>query len=347
MLKVDLRIVTLNGTSGDQLPDSAERRQTRGRRLTDRQTAVLELVASGLENKEIAFRLGVSEQAIKEHVSALLRLLSAPNRAALADAAATRRFVGTYSLDPDWLRFLFQEAPMHVAIVAGPEHVFVALNDAYRHTMGGGRDLVGRRYVDAFPERGESLAVLDEAFRTGQQIVRTEVPRRLVRGAGVEEAGYVTALLQPLPGTEESPAGIAIFSVDVTESVRARERLRYLEAEELAILDQLPIGVVVLDKEGQIVRVNQAGERLIGRPATGARPSELIELRDAVTDAELPVTARPLGRALGGERAPEAEYFGVVPGTGEQVTLRVSAAPLFDESGAVRGAVGVFSRVAR
>src|SRR2546428_1901844 len=79
-----------------------ERRRPPGRRLTDRQTAVLELVSEGLENKEIGHRLGISEQAVKEHVSNLLRLLSAPNRAALADAAAMLRGVGSTHLASEW-----------------------------------------------------------------------------------------------------------------------------------------------------------------------------------------------------------------------------------------------------
>jgi len=344
-LKVDLRIVSTERPS-ERIWDSSERRRIHGRRLTDRQTAILELVASGLENKEIAFRLGVSEQAIKEHVSTLLRLLSAPNRAALADAAATKRFVGTLSIDPDWLRFLFQEAPMQIAIVSGPEHAFVAVNDAYRQATGA-RDLVGLRYAEAFPDRSESLALLDEAFRTGRQLVRTELPRRFVRGAGAEEAGYITAMLQPLPGTGASPAGIAIFSVDVTDSVRARERLRELEAEQLAVLDQLPLGVVVINREGRIARVNQVAAGLIGRPATGVPPSQLLGLLDAATGEEVPATARPLARALMGERVLEAEYLAIVRTTGEKIVLRVSASPLFDEAGTVRGAVGVFSRLAR
>jgi len=302
-------------------------------------------VATGLENKEIGHELGISEQAVKEQVSTLLRLLAAPNRAALGDAAATRRFVGDAAIDAEWLRYLFQEAPMHVAIVSGPDHVFVAVNDAYGRAMGG-PDVVGLRYADAFPERGESLQLLDGAYRSGRQVLRTELPRQLFRD-GAAEAGYVTVLLQPLPGTGVLPSGIAIFSVDVTDSVRARERLRELEAEQLAILDQLPLEVVVINREGQIVLVNQAAAELIGRPANGVPPSHLLALHDAATGEEVPATAHPLDRALMGEHALEAEYLGVVQTTGEKIVLRVSASPLFDEHGAVRGAVGMFSRLHR
>lgn len=336
----------LGGAKVRRASDAEERRRAPGRRLTDRQTAILELVATGLENKEIAHELGISEQAVKEQVSILLRLLAAPNRAALGDAAATRRFVGDAAIDAEWLRYLFQEAPMHVAIVSGPEHVFVAVNDAYGRAIGG-RDVVGLRYADAFPERRESLQLLDGAFRSGLQDVLTELPRQLFRGDGFAVAGHVTVVLQPLPGTGALPSGIAIFSLDVTDSVRARERLRELEAEQLAVLDQLPLGVVVINREGLIVRVNQVAAGLIGRPATGVPPSQLIGLQDAATGEEVPATARPLARALMGERVLEAEYLGIVRTTGEKIVLRVSASPLFDEAGAVRGAIGVFSRLPR
>lgn len=54
------------------------------------------MVARGMENKEIAKRLGITEQAVKEHVSTLLRNLGVRNRAALAEAATTHRLTGRF-----------------------------------------------------------------------------------------------------------------------------------------------------------------------------------------------------------------------------------------------------------
>lgn len=50
------------------------------RSLTNRQTEVLGLIAQGLPNKQIAYRLGVSESTVKLHINALLRCLNVNNR---------------------------------------------------------------------------------------------------------------------------------------------------------------------------------------------------------------------------------------------------------------------------
>ena len=48
--------------------------------LTSRQNQVLNLVAQGLSNKQIAYEIGVSEATVKLHINALLRSVGANNR---------------------------------------------------------------------------------------------------------------------------------------------------------------------------------------------------------------------------------------------------------------------------
>lgn len=52
--------------------------------VTGRETQVAHLVAEGLEDMEIADRLGVSYQTVKTHVKSLLRKLAVRNRVELA-----------------------------------------------------------------------------------------------------------------------------------------------------------------------------------------------------------------------------------------------------------------------
>lgn len=67
------------------------------RRLTGRQVQVLDAVAAGLSNKEIAARLTCSEHVIKWHVSNLLRRFGTSNRAGLVRCALTSEesFIGS------------------------------------------------------------------------------------------------------------------------------------------------------------------------------------------------------------------------------------------------------------
>jgi len=54
--------------------------------LTPRQRDVVEMIAQGLRNREIAERLGISLHTVRRHVEALLRRLNVPTRAAAAVA---------------------------------------------------------------------------------------------------------------------------------------------------------------------------------------------------------------------------------------------------------------------
>jgi DNA-binding NarL/FixJ family response regulator len=62
-------------------------------RLTDREIEVLELVTAGLRNKEIAARLGISENTAKYHLKNILEKLHAGSRTELAAKAVREGLV--------------------------------------------------------------------------------------------------------------------------------------------------------------------------------------------------------------------------------------------------------------
>jgi len=61
--------------------------------LTEREREVLQLMARGLQNKEIAGRLVISERTVKFHVSAILAKLGAGNRTEAVRVALERGLV--------------------------------------------------------------------------------------------------------------------------------------------------------------------------------------------------------------------------------------------------------------
>ena len=194
------------------------------RPLTARQKQVLDLVASGQENREIAHRLGISEQVAKDHVSVLLRRFGVPNRAALARAAVELRIFGsTTTAEIGWLNYLFLDAPVGIAVVRGPTHRYAIVNPAYRRAIGG-RDVIGKTVADAFPDspQGPFIALLDKVYTTGEAIYEFEYQNRWDRrGLGVEE-GWLNQWLQPIRDEKGAVAGVIIYVDDATDQMRAR-----------------------------------------------------------------------------------------------------------------------------
>jgi len=61
--------------------------------LSPRQVAVLEELAKGLSNKQIANILNIAEPTVKMHISALLRALGAQNRVQILIKATQKGFI--------------------------------------------------------------------------------------------------------------------------------------------------------------------------------------------------------------------------------------------------------------
>lgn len=101
------------------------------------------------------------------------------------------------ALPPAWLGYIYEQSPVASAVVRGPEHVYVAANDAYRRAAGTD-DVVGRRVVDVFPTvSARSLAGLAEVVATGKTKVIHEHPGRWVRDDRVQPGDRATAVTLP------------------------------------------------------------------------------------------------------------------------------------------------------
>ena len=81
--RLDSDAILLAPTEDETIPEA----------LTPREVQVLELLAEGLPNKAIAARLGVSDQTVKFHVSAISGKLGASNRTDAVRRAVRRGLI--------------------------------------------------------------------------------------------------------------------------------------------------------------------------------------------------------------------------------------------------------------
>src|SRR6267142_1036615 len=201
--------------------------------ITPRELQVLARVLRGESNKAIANALGVSEQAIKEHVSRLMHKLNVPNRAALAEAGSRIELTGGTGLPREW----------------------------------------------------------------------------------VVESRVIDLVIQPLHDEAGAVNGIVSFAVDVTELVAERRRMQ-MPSEIGPVLELIPNAVVIVDPQGQIVRMNDAARRMKIR----------VERWDL-----------PIARALRGETVAPEPYSCIVGDPPAMKLLKVSARPMRDAKDEIVG----------
>ena len=72
--------------------------------LTSREQQLVGLISEGLTNKEIANRLQLAEQTVRNHVHRMLRKLGAPHRLAVVDICRTEGIIPVLTHDPHVLK---------------------------------------------------------------------------------------------------------------------------------------------------------------------------------------------------------------------------------------------------
>jgi PAS domain S-box-containing protein len=320
-------------------------------RLTPRETEVLALLLRGYENKKIAAELGIVEQSVKQHVSAILARFDVPNRASLAfEVGSVLELTGTLGIDRSWIQQLFREAELQICIVRGPDLRYEAANEAFRKATGD-RPLLGRTMREAFPElEGQGVFErVERVYATGETDVQHERTSSWDRGHGVERR-EVDLVVQPLRGEDGVVNGVLSFALDVTELVSDRDRGEIALQEFAAVLDLVPSGVIVTDEGGRIVQINPAAQRIARTPlnlarAIDAQAVDTFRIRD-VAGRPLAAEELPVSRALRGETVAKVDFRFVGGEPAHDVLVRASARPLRDAGGRVRGAILVFDEVA-
>ena len=165
-----------------------------------------------------------------------------------------------------------------------------------------------------------------------------ETEYRTLLADGVERVLLVRGeLLRDPAGRPERIVGTAL---DITERKRAEEKAERSQRLLRLVLDTLPVGVMVLDKEANIVSFNPASERIWDDLiASGASRYARILGYWHGTARRVQVEEWASQRALQKGETNLNELIDIETSGGRKKIIRNSAAPIRDERGAVVGAV--------
>jgi PAS domain S-box-containing protein len=150
--------------------------------------------------------------------------------------------------------------------------------------------------------------------------------------------------VRALPSTDRTGGrDLLVLATDVTEQVTARRRVEEDRRRLEAVLEALPVGVVIADRDGRIVETNEAARAIWG----GVLPGSPGRIVGSWTDSGIPLRAEDwaLARALSrGERA-GGELVDVERADGGRATVLTGAVPIRGGGGAIVGAVAAFQDV--
>jgi PAS domain S-box-containing protein len=147
--------------------------------------------------------------------------------------AERSRLAAEVAAERERLEVLVRHMPAPVALLLGPEHRHVLVNDEFRRISGGGRDVTGLTVREAFPGlAGQGIYErLDRVYATGEPWVGPESLVRYDRdGTGVMDTWFDVRFV-PMRDAGGHVVGIINFAVDVTQQVVARREVERLLGE--------------------------------------------------------------------------------------------------------------------
>lgn len=248
-----------------------------------------------------------------------------------------------------FLQQLFENSPLAIAVLRGPDHRFALVNTAQRRLFPTVPEFVGRTVAEVWPEaQVDTTAVLDHVYQTGEPFSATDVPRTIDLGPEQEER-FFSYSYTPLYAMDASVEGILVLSMDTTEQVCNRQMLEQAyddlatERNRLeAVLQSLPVGVSIQDSNGGVIERNNAYEELWGEAAPlPDSVDEYEEFQAWWVESGKPVMPEEWGSVVAVRTGKNVidQFLRIKRFDGKHLFVLNSAAPVLDANGKIAGSV--------
>jgi PAS domain S-box-containing protein len=307
--------------------------------------AILAAVASLGASALFGRRLVRALRALEDHADALGRGEEAPRGppsrvpelARLAETTA--RMAERLGASRRALQTAFESAPAGIALLDG-------------ETLRG--RWANRAWLDLLDEPHRSAGVagvpIEELLPGAEAFGLVHELRRAAAGAPPHPSSEVRLdrldrgpswwrwSVRALPSTDrQGGRDLLVLATDVTEQVTARRRVEEDRRRLEAVLEALPVGVVIADRDGRIVETNEAARAIWG----GVLPGSPERIVGWWTDSGAPLRAEDwvLARALSRGETSMGEMVDVQRADGARATVLTGAVPIRGGGGAIVGAV--------
>ncbi|MGI4756834.1 MAG: PAS domain-containing protein [Janthinobacterium lividum] len=160
----------------------------------------------------------LKEKLTRRHEVAPASSLTAQEAVPHSEDAKTHILLAEAEQERRRLALLFEDAPVFIAVLAGPEHRFEMVNQAYRELLGD-RDFIGKRVVDCVPEIAGTVWMdhLDRVYRTGAPWVERGARLSIAPAAGQPlQDKYVDYTYKARRLPDGTTSGIIALGVDTS-----------------------------------------------------------------------------------------------------------------------------------
>ncbi|KQB39411.1 PAS domain S-box protein [Flavobacterium aquidurense] len=220
------------------------------------------------------------------------------------------------------LRSMVSQSPIGICVLDAETLVSEIVNDSFIEVAGKKyEEIAGKHYWEAFAEVKSAYETeLQKVIDEGNPFYANEVQMNLIRH-GKEETIYVTFVYAPLKNIDGKVTKIAIWVLDNTPQVFARQKIEEADKRFRNTVKQAPVGITILRGPQHIVEmaneaylklVDREEKTFIGRPLFDSLPEvkqAVSSLLDTVLQTGIPFHGNELPIPLNRHGKQEIFYF--------------------------------------